>query len=182
MLPHDYRNPALLQDRCFPQFTGKQQRHWHHLPLEFSSGNPSFTRGATEGKFGSSVLQCWEAGPGSDLPSMHCPKWASQCGPGSRMGTGNSPPAVDTKLRCGQSNVPFPTAKVRGLAVVLTKSQGSGPWSCPRAGHRQTASGGQRGQHSAPRKSHSRDSVLSRNFRGCSEQVKAVLHLLRSTF
>lgn len=117
-----------------------------------------------------------------DLPSMHCPKWASQCGPGSRMGTGNSPPAVDTKLRCGQSNIPFPTAKVRGLAVVLTKSQGSGPWSCPRAGHRQTASGGQRGQHSAPRKSHSRDSVLSRNFRGCSEQVKAVLHLLRSTF
>lgn len=38
-------------------------------------------------------------------------KWAWQSGPGSRKGTGDSLPAADTKLRYGQSNVPFPTAK-----------------------------------------------------------------------
>lgn len=62
----------MLQDGCFPYFTAKQQRHQHHLPSEFSLGNPSFTRGDTEGKFGSSALQCWEEGSISDLPSMCC--------------------------------------------------------------------------------------------------------------
>lgn len=184
MLPHDYRNPALLQDRCLPLFAGKQQRHRHHGPSEFSLGNLSFTRGATEKKFGSSALQCWEAGPISDL--LQCtaglPKWASQCGPGSRMGTGNSPPAADTKLRYGHSNVPFPTAKGRAWLLSSPRARAPAHGATPEQDSGQAASRGYRGLHSSPRKSPRRGSVSSRNFRGCSEQVKAALHLLRSSF